>query len=26
MPHKLQSKGFAFEHPDLETALAAVLQ
>ncbi|MHC4232288.1 MAG: TIGR01777 family oxidoreductase [Planctomycetota bacterium] len=26
LPHKLQSKGFAFEHPDLETALAAVLQ
>jgi len=26
LPHKLLSKGFAFEHPDLETALAAVLQ
>jgi len=26
LPHKLQSKGFSFEHPDLETALAAVLQ
>ena len=26
LPHKLLSKGFAFEHPGLETALAAVLQ
>jgi uncharacterized protein (TIGR01777 family) len=26
LPHKLQSKGFEFEHPDLDTALAAVLQ
>ena len=26
LPHKLLSKGFAFEHPDLETALAAILR